>query len=111
MRLACLPTHSITHTHTCCPTPRCQVRDGLVPLIARLREKGTAPDDAWLKGTYDTDTQVCGRRGEARLRRWQPPPACAWAALLLTLHLNRPTVRGISHTCHARATRVTGQAV
>ena len=35
-----------------------QVRDGLVPLITELREKGTAPDDAWLKGKFDVDKQV-----------------------------------------------------
>jgi hypothetical protein len=46
-----------------CPAAVClvpQVRDGLVPLISEMREKGSPPDDAWLKGKYDTDTQVGG---------------------------------------------------
>lgn len=37
-----------------------QVRDGLVPLISEMHEKGSPPDDAWLKGKYNTDTQVRG---------------------------------------------------
>lgn len=35
-----------------------QVRDGLVPLIAELRSKGTPPDDAWLKGKFSVEKQV-----------------------------------------------------
>lgn len=35
-----------------------QVRDGLVPLITELREKGTPPDDAWLKGNFSVEKQV-----------------------------------------------------
>jgi hypothetical protein len=38
--------------------PCLQVRDGLVPLISELREKGTAPDDAWLKGNFSVEKQV-----------------------------------------------------
>jgi carboxypeptidase Taq len=35
-----------------------EVRDGLVPLISELREKGTAPDDAWLKGNFSVEKQA-----------------------------------------------------
>jgi Zn-dependent M32 family carboxypeptidase len=35
-----------------------QVRKGLVPLLAELREKGSAPDDSWLQGSYSIDTQA-----------------------------------------------------
>lgn len=30
----------------------------MVPLIAELREKGTAPDDSWLKGKFSVEQQV-----------------------------------------------------
>ena len=42
----------------CCWGPHPQVRDGLVPLITELREKGTPPNDAWLKGKFNVDQQV-----------------------------------------------------
>lgn len=52
----------VTTTSSCAapppPPPPPQVRDGLVPLISAMREKGSPPDDAWLKGKYDTETQV-----------------------------------------------------
>lgn len=35
-----------------------EVRKGLVPLLAELREKGSPPDDAWLAGSYSLDTQA-----------------------------------------------------
>lgn len=35
-----------------------QVKEGLVPLLADLRERGTAPSDTWLKGDYDTKRQA-----------------------------------------------------
>jgi len=35
-----------------------KVREGLVPLIAALRNEGTAPHDSWLKGKYNTDKQA-----------------------------------------------------
>jgi len=35
-----------------------QVRAGLVPLIAELREKGSPPDDDWIKGKFNVDKQV-----------------------------------------------------
>lgn len=35
-----------------------QVREGLVPLIAAIREKGTPPDTSVLEGTFDTDAQA-----------------------------------------------------
>ncbi|BDA49961.1 Thermostable carboxypeptidase 1 [Coccomyxa sp. Obi] len=35
-----------------------QVREGLVPLIAAIREKGTPPDTSVLQGTFDTDAQA-----------------------------------------------------
>ena len=34
-----------------------QVREGLVPLIAAIQKEG-ALDNAWVKGTYDTNTQA-----------------------------------------------------
>jgi Zn-dependent M32 family carboxypeptidase len=34
------------------------VRDGLVPLLAAVRERGTPPDDSWLAGTFDPDAQA-----------------------------------------------------
>jgi hypothetical protein len=34
------------------------VRDGLVPLITNLREKGSPPSDEWLKGKFDVEKQV-----------------------------------------------------
>lgn len=47
----------------CCAVPPyavlCpQVRDGLVPLITQLGEKGTPPNDAWLKGKFSVEKQV-----------------------------------------------------
>lgn len=43
------------------------VKSGLVPLLAELREKGTAPDSTWLKGDFDTDKQaaLCKEIAEA----------------------------------------------
>ncbi|KAL4858840.1 Thermostable carboxypeptidase 1 [Chlorella vulgaris] len=35
-----------------------EVKAGLVPLLAELRERGTPPSDAWLKGDYATDRQA-----------------------------------------------------
>lgn len=35
-----------------------QVREGLKPLIAAVKSRGTAPEDAWLHGDYDVDTQA-----------------------------------------------------
>ena len=38
-----------------------EVRDGLVPLIALLREKGSAPDNSWLTNegiSYNLDAQA-----------------------------------------------------
>ena len=35
-----------------------QVREGLVPLIAAIRAKPDAVDDAWIKGSYETETQA-----------------------------------------------------
>ena len=35
-----------------------KVREGVVPLIKDIREKGTPPDADWLKGTYDTKKQA-----------------------------------------------------
>eukprot|EP00887_Chlorella_sp_A99_P004883 scaffold4.g4883.t1 len=35
-----------------------QVKAGLVPLLADVRTRGVTPDDAWLKGDYDTGKQV-----------------------------------------------------
>lgn len=35
-----------------------EVRAGLVPLIEELKTKGTAPDDAWIKGEYDVEAQA-----------------------------------------------------
>ncbi len=35
-----------------------QVKAGLIPFLAELKSKGTAPDASWLKGTYDTDAQA-----------------------------------------------------
>jgi len=35
-----------------------EVKDGLVPLLADLRTKGTAPDSSWLNGKFDTDKQA-----------------------------------------------------
>ncbi|KAF6265951.1 putative carboxypeptidase [Scenedesmus sp. NREL 46B-D3] len=35
-----------------------EVRSGLVPLLAELREKGTPPDDGWLHGNYSIDRQA-----------------------------------------------------
>jgi carboxypeptidase Taq len=35
-----------------------EARNGLVPLIAELKSKGTAPDAAWLNREYDLDTQA-----------------------------------------------------
>jgi len=34
------------------------VKVGLVPLLAELREKGTAPDASWLRGQFDTERQA-----------------------------------------------------
>jgi len=34
------------------------VRDGLVPLLADVRTRGTPPDDSWLKGDFDVDKQA-----------------------------------------------------
>jgi carboxypeptidase Taq len=35
-----------------------KVRDGLRPLLAAIREKGTTPDTSVLQGTFDTDAQA-----------------------------------------------------
>lgn len=35
-----------------------QTRDGLVPLLAAVRSRGTAPDDSWLAGSFDVDKQA-----------------------------------------------------
>ncbi|KAL4428286.1 hypothetical protein ABPG75_002375 [Micractinium tetrahymenae] len=35
-----------------------QVKQGLVPLLAELRQRGQAPSDEWLKGEYDTKQQA-----------------------------------------------------
>ncbi len=35
-----------------------QVRDGLVPLLADVRARGTPPDDSWLAGAFDVDAQA-----------------------------------------------------
>ncbi len=35
-----------------------KVREGLVPLIAAIREKGTPPDTSVLQGTFDTGAQA-----------------------------------------------------
>ncbi|GAB4814416.1 hypothetical protein N2152v2_001462 [Parachlorella kessleri] len=35
-----------------------QVKAGLVPLLAEIRSRGTAPSDAWLKGDFDTEKQA-----------------------------------------------------
>lgn len=40
------------------PAGRMQVKAGLVPLLADIRSRGSAPCDAWLKGDYDTEKQV-----------------------------------------------------
>jgi hypothetical protein len=53
-----------------------QVRAGLVPMIAALREKGTAPDAAWTKGSYDVDKQaaLCKQvRGGGAAGCWRIP--------------------------------------
>lgn len=34
------------------------MRDGLRPLLAAIREKGTPPDTSVLQGTFDTDAQA-----------------------------------------------------
>ena len=34
------------------------MREGLVPLIAAIRAKPDAVDDAWIKGSYETETQA-----------------------------------------------------
>jgi Zn-dependent M32 family carboxypeptidase len=34
------------------------VRDGLVPLLAAVRSRGTPPDDAWLSGAFDVGEQA-----------------------------------------------------
>jgi Zn-dependent M32 family carboxypeptidase len=34
------------------------VRDGLVPLLAAVRQRGTPPDDAWLSGAFDVEEQA-----------------------------------------------------
>lgn len=34
------------------------MRDGLRPLLAAIREKGTPPDTSVLEGTFDTDAQA-----------------------------------------------------
>jgi hypothetical protein len=43
------------------------VREGLVPLIQELKSRGTAPEDAWLKGDFDVEVQaaLCKQVGEA----------------------------------------------
>jgi hypothetical protein len=35
-----------------------QAREGLLPLIKAIREKGTPPDTSVLHGTFDTDAQA-----------------------------------------------------
>merc|ERR1712048_1092557 len=35
-----------------------RVKEGLVPLLKDIREKGTQPDDSWLKGDFDTGKQA-----------------------------------------------------
>ncbi|KAL4523019.1 hypothetical protein Ndes2526B_g07832 [Nannochloris sp. 'desiccata'] len=35
-----------------------QVKAGLIPFLAELKAKGTAPDASWLKGEYNTDAQA-----------------------------------------------------
>ena len=35
-----------------------QLREGLVPLIAEIKQRGTAPDASWLNGKYDLDQQA-----------------------------------------------------
>eukprot|EP00931_Biecheleriopsis_adriatica_P059037 TRINITY_DN35261_c0_g1_i1.p1 TRINITY_DN35261_c0_g1~~TRINITY_DN35261_c0_g1_i1.p1 ORF type:complete len:596 (+),score=151.57 TRINITY_DN35261_c0_g1_i1:124-1788(+) len=35
-----------------------RVRDGLVPLLKDIRERGKKPDDAWLQGDFDTAKQA-----------------------------------------------------
>lgn len=35
-----------------------QVREGLVPLLAAVRERGTPPDTSCIAGTFDTATQA-----------------------------------------------------
>mmetsp|Transcript_85698 Transcript_85698/g.227708 ORF Transcript_85698/g.227708 Transcript_85698/m.227708 type:complete len:474 (-) Transcript_85698:95-1516(-) len=35
-----------------------EVKEGLVPFLAELREKGTPPDASWLQGDFDTDKQA-----------------------------------------------------
>ena len=36
----------------------CQVKEGLVPLLKQIREKGAPPDTAVLQGTFDTKSQA-----------------------------------------------------
>jgi Zn-dependent M32 family carboxypeptidase len=47
--------HMVVLNQCCCVL---QVRKGLVPLLAELREKGSAPDDSWLHGSYNLDKQA-----------------------------------------------------
>ena len=35
-----------------------EVRDGLVPLLADVKARGTPPDDSWLRGEFDVDKQA-----------------------------------------------------
>ena len=35
-----------------------QVKEGLVPLLKQIREKGTPPDTSVLQGTFDTKAQA-----------------------------------------------------
>jgi carboxypeptidase Taq len=35
-----------------------EVRDGLVPLLAAVKARGTPPDDSWLRGEFDVDKQA-----------------------------------------------------
>lgn len=34
------------------------VKEGLIPFLSEIREKGVAPDAAWLEGEFDTDKQA-----------------------------------------------------
>ena len=35
-----------------------EVREGLVPLLAEVKARGTPPDDSWLRGEFDVDKQA-----------------------------------------------------
>jgi len=36
----------------------CRVRDGLVPLLKKIRDQGVKPDTSWLQGDFDTAKQA-----------------------------------------------------